>query len=75
MRPTIIRAKTPHYESMVNEIFGPVLTIYVYDDDKLDKTLKICDDTSPYALTGSKHFTNISQFQYSNSLFFIFCTD
>ncbi|MBQ5313918.1 MAG: L-glutamate gamma-semialdehyde dehydrogenase [Oscillospiraceae bacterium] len=53
VRPTIIRAKTPYYESMVNEIFGPVLTIYVYDDDKLDETLAICNETSPYALTGS----------------------
>ena len=38
---------------MVEEIFGPVLTIYVYDDDKLDETLTLCDTASPYALTGA----------------------
>ena len=34
------------------ELFGPVLTVYVYDDDKYEETLKLCDQTSPYALTG-----------------------
>ncbi len=53
IRPTVIEAKTPHYKSMVEEIFGPVLTIYVYADDKLDETLALCDTSTPYALTGS----------------------
>jgi 1-pyrroline-5-carboxylate dehydrogenase len=38
---------------MEEEIFGPVLTLYVYDDAKLDETLDLCDTTSPYALTGA----------------------
>ena len=38
---------------MCEEIFGPVLTVFVYDDNKLDETLKIVDSTSPYALTGA----------------------
>jgi 1-pyrroline-5-carboxylate dehydrogenase len=38
---------------MEEEIFGPVLTIYVYDDDKFDEALDLCDTTSPYALTGA----------------------
>jgi len=53
IEPTIIRAKNPQYESMVDEIFGPVLTIYVYEDAKYEETLKLCDQTSSYALTGS----------------------
>jgi 1-pyrroline-5-carboxylate dehydrogenase len=53
IEPTIILAKTPKYESMEEEIFGPVLTIYVYEDEKYEETLKLCDETSPYALTGS----------------------
>jgi 1-pyrroline-5-carboxylate dehydrogenase len=38
---------------MEEEIFGPVMTIYVYEDEKLDETLTLCDETSPYALTGA----------------------
>ena len=53
VQPTIIVAKTPDYESMREEIFGPVITIYVYPDAQFEKTLKLCDETSPYALTGS----------------------
>jgi len=51
--PTIIVAKDPHFKTMEEEIFGPVLTIYVYDDDKFEDTLRLCDETSPYALTGA----------------------
>jgi len=47
--PTIIVAKDPHFKTMEEEIFGPVLTIYVYDDDKFEDTLRLCDETSPYA--------------------------
>ena len=53
VQPTVILAKTPNYESMVEEIFGPVLTIYVYADERYEETLRMCDETSPYALTGS----------------------
>ena len=50
--PTIIEARKPDYTTMDVELFGPVLTVYVYDDDKYEETLKLCDQTSPYALTG-----------------------
>lgn len=53
VEPTIIVAKTPNYESIVEEIFGPVMTVYIYEDDKYTETLHLCDETSPYALTGS----------------------
>ncbi|MDR1985204.1 MAG: L-glutamate gamma-semialdehyde dehydrogenase [Prevotellaceae bacterium] len=53
VEPTIILAHNPHFASMEEEIFGPVLTIYVYDDDKYEETLALCDQTSPYALTGA----------------------
>ncbi len=53
IRPTVILAKDPHFKTMEEEIFGPVLTIYVYPDDKYEETLKVCDSTSPYALTGA----------------------
>ena len=51
--PTIIETTDPRYVTMCEEIFGPVLTIYVYDADKFEDTLGILDSTSPYALTGS----------------------
>ncbi|HPZ03203.1 MAG TPA: L-glutamate gamma-semialdehyde dehydrogenase [Bacteroidales bacterium] len=53
VEPTIILTTNPQYESMVEEIFGPIITIYLYDDDKYEETLALCDATSPYALTGS----------------------
>ncbi|MBQ3982551.1 MAG: L-glutamate gamma-semialdehyde dehydrogenase [Bacteroidales bacterium] len=53
IEPTVILAKTPKYKSMCEEIFGPIITIYVYDDDKYKETLHLCDETSPYALTGA----------------------
>ncbi len=53
IQPTIIEAKTPRFITMEEEIFAPVVTIFVYDDDKLDETLKLVDSTSPYALTGA----------------------
>jgi len=51
--PTIILTKDPHYETMKDELFGPVLTIYVYDDKDFEETLELCDKTSAYALTGA----------------------
>lgn len=53
IQPTVIEALDPHYESMVEEIFGPVLTVFVYDEKDLTKTLKLCDTSSAYALTGA----------------------
>lgn len=53
IEPTVILAKDPHYVTMEEELFGPVLTAYVYEDDKFDETLDILDSTSPYALTGA----------------------
>jgi 1-pyrroline-5-carboxylate dehydrogenase len=53
VEPTVIRAKRPDFKLMREEIFGPVLTVYVYPDAKLDETLVACDEGSPYALTGA----------------------
>ncbi|MBI4351474.1 MAG: L-glutamate gamma-semialdehyde dehydrogenase [Elusimicrobia bacterium] len=53
IRPTLIGTSDPRYKTMCEEIFGPVMTVFVYEDDKYSETLKICDATSPYALTGS----------------------
>jgi len=50
--PTIILTTNPHFKTLEEEIFGPVLTIYVYDDNHWNETLKLIDSTSPYALTG-----------------------
>ena len=53
IEPTAILTSNPHFLTMEEEIFGPVLTIYVYEDKDFEKTLEICDNTSPYALTGA----------------------
>lgn len=53
IQPTVIEAKDPQYVTMCEEIFGPVLTVYVYDAEKYAETLDLVNNTSPYALTGS----------------------
>ena len=53
IEPTVILAKDANYRSMCEEIFGPVLTIYVYDENKWEETLDLVNSTSPYALTGA----------------------
>lgn len=53
VEPTVIETNDPMYTTMCEEIFGPVLTIYVYEDSKYEEILKIADSTSPYALTGA----------------------
>ena len=53
VEPTVLLSKDPKYTTMCEEIFGPVITIYVYDEDKFEETLELVDNTSPYALTGS----------------------
>ena len=53
VHPTLVETTDPAYKLLCEEIFGPVLTAYVYDDAKWDETLKIVDSTSPYALTGA----------------------
>jgi 1-pyrroline-5-carboxylate dehydrogenase len=53
VEPTVIQVSNPRNRLMEEEIFGPVLTVFVYPDAKLDETLALCDATSPYALTGA----------------------
>lgn len=53
IRPTIILAHKPDFRTMCEEIFGPVVTVYVYDDERWEETLTLLDETSPYALTGA----------------------
>jgi len=53
IEPTVILTEDPHYFTMEEEIFGPVMTIFIYEDDKYEETLQLCDETSPYGLTGA----------------------
>jgi 1-pyrroline-5-carboxylate dehydrogenase len=53
IEPTVLLAKDPKYTTMCEEIFGPVLTVYVYDPEQYEETLTLVDQTSPYALTGA----------------------
>jgi len=53
VQPTVIKTTNPHFKTMEEEIFGPVMTVYVYPDKLFEETLHICDQTSPYGLTGS----------------------
>ncbi|MAK40291.1 MAG: 1-pyrroline-5-carboxylate dehydrogenase [Euryarchaeota archaeon] len=63
IEPTVILTNNPTSETMVDEIFGPVLTIYLYDDEKFEEILEICDKSSPYALTGSIFANNEDDIQ------------
>jgi 1-pyrroline-5-carboxylate dehydrogenase len=58
IRPTIIEVTNPNYVTMRDELFGPVLTVYPYDDNKLEETLEICDKGTSYALTGAIYAKN-----------------
>jgi 1-pyrroline-5-carboxylate dehydrogenase len=53
IRPTVIVTTNPHFKTMEEEIFGPVVTIFAYEDAKFEETLRVVDSTSPYALTGA----------------------
>jgi len=53
IEPTVVLSKEPQSKLMTEEIFGPVLTVYVYPENEFDETLQLCDQTSPYALTGA----------------------
>ncbi|PIE65246.1 MAG: 1-pyrroline-5-carboxylate dehydrogenase [Desulfobacterales bacterium] len=53
IEPTVILTSNPAFKTMVEEIFGPVITIYVYEDETYEETMQLCDRSSPYALTGS----------------------
>ncbi len=53
IQPTVIQAEDPKYKSMQEEIFGPVVTVYVYPDEEFEATLDLVDETSPYGLTGA----------------------
>jgi len=53
VEPTVLLTSNPHFITLEEEIFGPVVTVYLYDDDQFDQTLDLVDQTSPYALTGA----------------------
>lgn len=53
VQPTLIECEDPQFKTMQEEIFGPILSVHVYDENDLDRALALCDETSPYALTGA----------------------
>lgn len=64
IEPTVILAKDPHYITMEEELFGPVVTVYVYDDQQIEETLQLIDSTSIYALTGAIWSQNRENIEY-----------
>ncbi len=68
IEPTFVVTTNPNFKTMEEEIFGPVFTLYVYDDDKYEETLNICDQTSPYALTGAIFAKDRSAVQLANKI-------
>ena len=68
VQPTVIKTTAPHFRSMEEEIFGPILTVYVYDDARWTETLRLCDETSPYGLTGSVFAADRAAIEEAKSL-------
>ena len=68
IEPTLAVTNNPHFKTMEEEIFGPVFTLYVYDDDEYEETLNICNETSPYALTGAIFAQVRSAVQLANKI-------
>lgn len=68
IEPTIFLVENPHHLLMEEEIFGPVLTIYVYPDSEYEETLKLVDETSPYALTGAVFASDPDALTLANNL-------
>lgn len=68
VQPTVIKTTDPHFRSMEEEIFGPILTVYVYDDARWTETLRLCDETSPYGLTGSVFAADRAAIEETKSL-------
>jgi 1-pyrroline-5-carboxylate dehydrogenase len=66
IKPTIIQAHTPDFRTMCEEIFGPVVTVYVYNDTEWEQTLQVLDNTSPYALTGAVFATDRAAVRQAN---------
>ena len=78
VEPTVILTSNPKFRTMEEEIFGPVLTVYVYDDKNLEETINLCSTTSPYGLTGAVFSSDrvaasemCEQFRYSAGNFYI----
>jgi 1-pyrroline-5-carboxylate dehydrogenase len=65
---TVIETTNPRFKTMEEEIFGPVMTVYVYDDADYEKTLHLCDQTSPYALTGAIFATDRNAIETAESI-------
>jgi 1-pyrroline-5-carboxylate dehydrogenase len=53
VEPTLVRVEDPRHAVMQEELFGPLLSVFVYDDDRLDEALSLCESTGPYGLTGA----------------------
>lgn len=66
IKPTIIQTTNPHYRTMEEEIFGPVITVYVYKDNAFEQTVELCDNTSPYGLCGCIFANDRKAVQYLN---------
>jgi 1-pyrroline-5-carboxylate dehydrogenase len=67
IEPTVILAKDPNYITMREEIFGPVMTIFVFEDSKFDEALELVDNTSEYALTGAILATDRNVIQHATN--------
>lgn len=68
IEPTLVVTTDPHFKTMEEEIFGPVFTLYIYDDNKYEETLNICNQTSEYALTGAIFAQERSAVQLANKI-------